>query len=80
MQYTKVDATTLAVEIPEVVKSVTRTYDMRFLLSQRDAITAQRDAYVAARQTELDEVNKLITEAEKLGIVAEVPAGAEKEG
>ena len=50
------------------VEPIVNTYDMAFLKQQVINITTQRDAFVDARNTELDEVNAMIDEAEKLGI------------
>ena len=74
MKYTKENESTLKVEKSKIVlkpsdteKEFT-TYDYGFLLSQREAITAQRDEMIRLKQIELDEVNTFISEADKLGI------------
>lgn len=69
MIITKIDENTIQVEKEEIKTSVNK-YDYNFLLSQKEAIEKQRDEYVAARQKELDEINLLISEAEKLGVKA----------
>jgi hypothetical protein len=67
MDFRKVDDYTL-----EATKTVTETkvntYDYDFLLRQRDAIQAQKDEQMKARDAELKEVNELIVECEKRGI------------
>ena len=49
-----------------VVKKNTYTYE--YLLRQKLAIEKQRDEQLAQRQAELDEVNSLIAECDKLGM------------
>ena len=58
---TKLDANTIQVETTKTINSTT-SYRLDFLLKQRASIVAQRDA-------ELAEVDQLIAEATKLGIV-----------
>lgn len=50
---------------------VVDTYERSFLESQVDAITAQRDDMIAAKQAELDDVNTLIAQCDTLGITTE---------
>ena len=58
---TKLDANTIQVETTKTINSTT-SYRLDFLLKQRASIVAQRNA-------ELAEVDQLIAEATKLGIV-----------
>jgi hypothetical protein len=69
---TRLSSTSISVEktIPET--TVTQEYDLKFLLSQREAITRQAEEFAEARQKELDEVEELIEQCEKLGVVDEV--------
>lgn len=67
--YEKIDDFQISITKTIPVEVVTNTYDLTFLKKQVVDIQAQLDAYTLARQAELDEVNILITEAEKLGIV-----------
>lgn len=50
---------------------VVDTYERSFLESQVDAITAQRDDMIAAKQAELDDVNTLLAQCDTLGITTE---------
>lgn len=52
------------------VIGVEATYTYEFLISQRKAIEDDLKKYQAMRQIELEEVNTLIAECEKLGIKA----------
>jgi len=75
--YEKIDDFQLSMTKTIPVETVTTTYDLAFLKKQLVDIQTQLDTYTLARQAELDEVNSLIVEAEKLGIVekmAEEPA------
>ena len=63
--------TTPEVITPAAVKDVDYNYD--FLIEQRKQIQKDYDrdaATLALRQAELDKVNELITECEKLGITS----------
>lgn len=50
---------------------VVDTYERSFLESQVGSITEQRDAMIAAKQAELDDVNTLIDQCDALGITTE---------
>lgn len=67
----KVDDNTIEVtKQAPIPDPVVQKYDYNFLLTQRDAIQAQKDAFDAARDDELAEVNDLIAQADALGVVA----------
>ena len=82
MKYTKIDDKTLEVEktIPEEIipaKIESKRYDIDFLKGQKIRVEGDLASVVARHVKELelaqgnvDEVNKLITEAENLGISA----------
>jgi len=67
MKVTKLDNNTIQVEKEEVKTSVKR-YHYGFLLEQRKSIEKQAKEFADARQLELDEIDLLISEADKLGI------------
>jgi hypothetical protein len=67
MIITKVDDSTIQVE-KEETKTSTNRYDYDFLLSQKEAIKKQAKEYAEARQVELNEVEFLLSEADKLGV------------
>ena len=72
MEYNKKDDTTL-----EVVKSVetveeTKEYKLDFLKQQEVDILKQKNDFVDARNTELEEVRALIAKCEELGIQSQV--------
>ncbi len=85
MKYTKIDDHTLQVEKAKMVErpseteKETTTYEYGFLLSQKEAITAQRDALIAVKTEELAKVDSLIAEANKLGIKEKEEAVEEEE-
>jgi len=74
-KYTKENEFTLKIEEPKMVEKPsdteikTRTYDYGFLLEQKEAIIKQRDETIILKEKELAEVNTLIAECEKLGII-----------
>ena len=78
IKYTKKDEYTLQVEQPKMVEKPSdieteiRTYDYDFLLNQKEAITKQRNEIIALKEKELAEVENLITEAQKLGIMERI--------
>ena len=57
-------------EKPAAVKT---TFNREFLESQKKAIQASKDAYDAQRDVELEEVNEMLVECDKLGIKATEP-------
>lgn len=67
METKKVDEFTIEVK-KETVETVVQKYDYNFLLSQKKAIEGDLAKFTAARQAEIDEVDALIAECEKLGI------------
>lgn len=76
MEYTKLDATTLrATKTRYTPEGETYTedctYKRSFLENQITAITEQRDAMIAAKQAELDEVTALLAKCDELGVEAE---------
>lgn len=70
----KIDDNTI--EVVQTVTSApvvtTQTYQLDFLLSQRDSIQNSKDDFDALRDAELLNVNNLIDECKKLGIVISV--------
>lgn len=66
-EYSKINEHTLKVTKSETRES-TQTFDLDFLYAQRDRIQEQKDRDNALRDAELEEVNKLISEARKLGV------------
>lgn len=68
----KIAVTKITPAVEEVME-----YDYAFLLSQRAQIQLDMDNYIKARQTELDEVNRLITQCESLGVKLRVDTIAE---
>ncbi len=72
MKYTKQD-NKLVVESPErVIQGETNEYSLNFLKAQERAIEAQMERHTAEFRKDLLEVQKMISEAEKLGIKEEV--------
>ena len=71
--FTKVSDSEIRVASTET-KAVEHTYNLNFLLEQKKTIQAQKDREIAQRDLELTEVNKLIAECGKLGIVEKVVA------
>ena len=67
--FTKVSDSEIKVVKTET-KEVANTYNYSFLLQQKKDIQAQKDREIALRDKELLEVNLLIAECIKLGIVA----------
>jgi len=63
----KIDDYTLETE--KTVKKVTMRFTRDFLEGQKAAILADIARYKAERQIELDEINALLAEMDKLGIV-----------
>ena len=62
------DEGVLVVVRPETIAETRTEYTLEYLRKQRLAILAALDSYIAARKTELSEVDAMIAEAEKLGI------------
>lgn len=67
METVKVDEFTIEVT-KEVVQTRVQKYDYNFLLHQKKCIEEDRAKYLEQRDKELEEVNALIAECEKLGI------------
>jgi hypothetical protein len=68
---TKLSDTQLQVTVqPPTPDPVVSTYDYDFLVSQKAAIIKQANDYLAQRQSELDDVQALIDQADGLGITA----------
>ncbi len=69
----KLDDSTIEITKQEPVPAPKVTkYDYSFLVSQRAQIIKQRDEQLSARQKELDEVDGLLAECEKLGVKGKV--------
>jgi hypothetical protein len=65
----KVNESTIEVTIQSNVPSLARvTYDYDFLVEQREKVATETDAYVKARNNEIDEINQILAECKKLGI------------
>ena len=60
---------------PEPIKT---TYERSFIENQIKVISEDRDKYVASRNTEIEECEKILTEMDKLNIVAKVEPIEEK--
>ena len=71
MQTKKIDENTI--EITKTIEPepivTTQTYQLDFLLSQKISIQKQKDDFDSLRDAELAQVNSLIDECNKLGIV-----------
>ena len=70
-EYTLIVTKPKLVEEPSVTETIKQEYDYGFLLKQKEAITKQRDEMITIKEKELTEVEDLITEADKLGIIEE---------
>ena len=59
------------IEITETKEPVTtiKEYDVNFLQKQLKDIQAQKDAFVALRNTEIDNLKFLIAEAKRLNVI-----------
>jgi len=68
METKKIDDYTLQVTRVVPAQEIAQKYVYNFLLHQKEAIEKDLARYTAERQAELDEVNTLIVECEKLGI------------
>ncbi len=71
MEATKIDEFTIQVT-KETVQTAVLKYDYNFLIAQKKAIEEDRAKYIELRDKELEEVNALIAECEKLGIKPKV--------
>lgn len=69
MDIKAIDENTIEVTTTDPVTTVMQ-YDYGFLKQQRVAIQEQKDRDNTARDTELAEVDALLAEADKLGVVA----------
>jgi hypothetical protein len=78
-EFVKKDISTLIVTKPVEIKKETNEYNIDFLKEQEKSIIKQRDEQYAARTAELEEVQELISEAEKLGIKSTAEINKEKE-
>ena len=72
LEVTKIDEATIEVTKTIPVSVETKTYDVNFLTGQRDQIKADAQAYADARAVELKEVEGLLAECDKMGVVATV--------
>jgi len=79
MEYIKKDELTLEVtKTPEAVEEVNE-YKLSFLKEQELSILKQKNDYIEARNTELEEVRELIAKCEELGVKEELEVEEEKE-
>lgn len=69
MDYKKIDGSTIERTKTDTTVSVDK-FDYDFLVEQKKSIEVQRDAYVAARNVEIAEVDEMLTECGKLGITS----------
>lgn len=67
---TKVDDNSIQI-VKEIITTQTNTYSLGDLVKQRENIEAQKAREIEQRDKELLEVDGLIAECEKLGIVIE---------
>jgi hypothetical protein len=73
IQTSKIDKNTLGViETKPIEVLPLKTYDYSFLKNQLISIQKQKDDYDALRDAEIVEVQNLLNEADKLGIVEKV--------
>jgi hypothetical protein len=68
MSAEKIDDNTISATKTETT-STTTTYTYDYLITQRDAIQAQKDSDNVKRDAELTEVNDLIDKADKMGVI-----------
>jgi hypothetical protein len=66
----KIDETTIEISKEKPAEIIKTKYERSFIESQILAVKEQRDAYVEARNTELDELNAILAEMDKLQIVS----------
>ncbi len=72
MEYIKKDSHTLKVQNPvKTIKAEVKEYTLSYLKGQEIAIQAQIDRHTEKFRKDLEEVQKMIEEAERLGIVVE---------
>lgn len=64
----KIDENTIQISKSEITVDIVK-YDYDFLVEQRARIVADLLAYTIARQKEIDELDVLLLECKKLGIV-----------
>jgi predicted lactoylglutathione lyase len=67
---TAVEITTTVTTAPVVTKQI---YERKFIEEQIIAITAQRNALIAAKEAELKECTDILAEMDKLGVVSVKP-------
>ena len=64
-KYTKINDTTIGVE---KTQKETKSYGFSFLKEQLIGTQEQKDRYIALKDAEIAEIEKLISESDKLGI------------
>jgi hypothetical protein len=70
--YEKVDGVLRRTKQEEAPKPQVNDFKLEFLIEQKKAIEAQRDAYVSARNVEIAEIDEMLEECSKLGIATKV--------
>jgi len=68
METKKIDDYTLQVTRVVPAQEIAQKYDYNFLLHQKESIEKDLARYTSERQAELNEINGLLAECEKLGI------------
>ncbi len=67
-EYTKIDDHTLGIKVTET-KEISSAVEYNSLVTQRDAIKADKQKYTEARDAEIAQLDQLISQADHLGIV-----------
>lgn len=68
MKYTKINETTLEVEVTPVIEKTKTQYTLDQLLAIRASIDVSEAEYLTNSQAEKDKFDALIAEAQKLGV------------
>lgn len=71
MEFEKISNNEIKVAKQEI-KNEETVYEYSYLLSQRENIIKDRDDYIILRNTEIAEINIILAECAKLGIVANI--------
>lgn len=71
METIKIDDNTIQVT-KQIAETKVVNYDVNFLTEQRATIVANALDYATKRQTEIDEIDALLAECGKLGVVAKL--------
>lgn len=70
MEAVKISDTMVEITKEVIVQTVTKkhTFERKFIVDQIKAITAQRDALIAAKEAELKECTDILAEMDKLDV------------